>query len=97
MKYGTINGNAGQAHDLALAILVGRPGPAEDFLRALAAARFVRFRHSILNFEDSYCFPEANYSHPEWWDSSLLYSAGSGIDIAAGLQQSTGSNQNESV
>lgn len=97
MKFGTINGNAAQAHDLALSILTGQPGACDDFLRTLAAARVVRYRHTILRFEDSYCFPDADYSHPEWWDSGLLYSAGAGIDIAAGLQHSTGSNQNEPV
>jgi hypothetical protein len=93
MKFGTINGNAAAAHDLALSILTGQPDSMFPFLRALNSARFCRYRHLVILQTGTEYFIAANHDYPIWWaDSSLLYSAGSGIEVAAGLQQSTGSN-----
>jgi hypothetical protein len=96
MQFGTINGNAAQAHDSALSWLAVKPG-VTDFLAMLGASRLVRYRHVIVTPHSGWFNAEADDSHPQWWESGLREYAGRGIDIAAGLQHSTGSNQNEPV
>jgi len=88
MQFGTINGNAYRCYEMAMSFMVYNEQPIEEFIRVLQAARIIRIRNVLLLIDpDSYFVEPLDGFGP----GDLHYYAGSGIEIAAGLQQSTGS------
>lgn len=94
MKFGTINGNAARSRALALFLPVDS---VDLFLSDLRAFRLMNFRHAVIYTgpNPGHVFP--NSDRDDCFDWNLDYWSGRGIDIAADIQHSTGSNQNEPV
>lgn len=91
MRFGTINGNANAAILAGIAL-----DNNESFFERINAARVIRIRHAVVLCDpDGYSF--VTILPGTETEFVLDKFAGYGIDIAAGLQHSTGSNQNEPV
>lgn len=97
MKFGSIIGNGYRTRASICALMAADIHTLDEFLDSIQSARATGFKRLLVRISPNvyHCGPDTD--DIDSVESLVHLYAGCGIDIAAGLQQSTGSNQNESV